>query len=354
MSGGALPSSNGHRVYVSDLAISHAPDGKIHIVDGDSLRYLGQLSAGAAAVLTIAPDGSELYVATTYYTRLYRGERSDQVDVYDAATLRLRAEIPLPPKKAPSLPYISLSAISGDGKLLFVQNATPATSISVVDLKRRKFLAEIPTPGCYALFAPPSAPDRVSTLCGDGTLLTITFKANAEVASSKRSAKFFDADKDPVFITAGHEGDRFFFVSFQGQVHAADLRGEEAKIDAPWSLLTAADQSARWRPGGYQMTTVEPATGRLYVGMHSHGGEGSHKNPAEEIWTFDIKSHKRLARTPTGAPVISIQSSADADARLFALEGEKMGLLEFDARGDLKLLRRADGFGDTSLGLQVH
>lgn len=348
-----LPASNGHRIFISDLAVNHSVDGRVHIVDGDSLRYLGQVSAGAGAMLSITPDGSELYVSTTYYTKLYRGERIEQVDVYDAHTLRLRAEIPLPLKRASSLPYTSLNAISSDGRLLFIQNATPATSVSVVDLKHRKFLAEVATPGCYALFAPPSAPNRVATLCGDGTLMTLTLSASGAVEAKKHSARFFDSDKDPVFISAGHDGDRFYFISFQGRVFPVDLSGETAKVDASWSLLAESEQAGRWRPGGYQLTTVQSRTGRLYVGMHKNGADGTHKYPAEEIWTFDLRSHKRVARTPTGAYVVSIESSAGADAKLFALEGEKNGLLEFDARGDLKLLKRVDGFGDTSLALQV-
>lgn len=348
-----LPASNGHRIFISDLAINHGVDGRVHIVDGDSFRYLGQISAGAGHMLSIAPDGSELYVATTYHTKLFRGERLEQVDVYDAHSLRLKAEIPLPLKRASSLPYENLSAISSDGRLLFIQNATPATSVSIVDVKQRKFLAEVATPGCYALFAPPSAPNRISTLCGGGTLMTLTLSASGAVETRKHSARFFDADKDPVFISAGHDGDRYYFISFQGRVFPADLSGETAKLDAPWSLLGEGDAADQWRPGGYQLSTVHSKSGRLYVGMHKNGAEGTHKYPAEEIWAFDLRSRKRVTRAPTGAYVVSIKSSTDADAKLFALEYEKNGLLEFDTRDDLKLLKRVDGFGDTSLALQV-
>lgn len=353
-SGGTLPSSNGHRIYVSDLAITHAVDSKVHIVDGDTLRYLGQLSAGAGGLLAVSPDNSELYVSTTYIAKLTRGERIDQVDVYSAAGLRLLAEIPLPPKRALSVPYNSLTALSGDGRLLFIQNATPATSVSVVDVKQRKFLMEIATPGCYGLFAPPASPSRVATLCGDGTLMTITMKADGSPPARGRSAKFFDADKDPVFITAGNDANKFFFVSFQGRVYPADLSGETATVGESWSLVSTDEQSSGWRPGGYQMTAVQGATGKLYVGMHNHGGEGSHKMPAEEIWGFDFRSHKRVTRVATEAPVMAISVSGDSNARLYAIELGKNGIMTYDARGELKLLQKVDGFGDSPLALQVH
>jgi methylamine dehydrogenase heavy chain len=351
--GGSLPPSNGHRVYLSDLVLNHAADGKIHIVDGDSLRYMGQLASGAGAFFAIAPDRSELYVSTTYWTRLSRGERIDEVDIYDAVTLRRRAEITLPPKRTLSIPYNSLTAISSDGRLLFIQNATPATSISVVDLKKRQLIADIPNPGCYALFAPQSAPDEIATLCGDGTVLRFTLGQDGKISTQSRTRKFFDPIADAVFITAGQTDGRFFFISFTGNVHPVDLRGPQPVVDKSWSLLTEADRQEGWRPGGYQITTVQPRTGRLYVAMHPHGTEGSHKNPAEEIWTFDIQSHRRTARTPTGAAVIAIEVSGDPNPRLFAIEGEKNGMLAFDAEGDLKLLKRVDGFGDTPLALQV-
>jgi methylamine dehydrogenase heavy chain len=349
-----LPPVDRRRVYIVDVAIMHPVDGKLHIVDGDSLRYLGQVSTAAAGTVQLAPDGSEIYVATTYFPRLGRGPREEEVDIYDAVTLRFKAQIPLPAKKSLSIPYDSLSAISADGRWLFVQNVTPASSISVIDLRSRQFVHEISTPGCYAVYSVPSAPSRLATLCGDGTLANFTLDADGAVADQSRSAKFFDADKDPVFITAGHAGDRFYFVSFLGVVHPVNLSDAQVSIEHPWSLVEPTDRPGGWRPGGYQLMAVQSARGRFYVGMHSQGSEGSHKNPAEEIWTFDLATHKRLIRTPTTGPVVAIQVSQDEKPALFAIDGEKNAVLEFDASSDLKLVRRVDALGgETALALVV-
>jgi methylamine dehydrogenase heavy chain len=37
----------------------------------------------------------------------------------------------------------------------------------------------------------------------------------------------------------------------------------------------------------------------LFALMHPNGEEGSHKNPAEEIWAFDVKAKTLLSRSPT-------------------------------------------------------
>ena len=111
----SLPPAGNARLYVTDVAINHIVDGKILIVDASKSAYLGTVSTAMAGQTTLAPDRSEIYVATTYFTKLNRGERQDQVDVYDAATLALKAEITIPPKHAQALPYRGTLRTSSDG-----------------------------------------------------------------------------------------------------------------------------------------------------------------------------------------------------------------------------------------------
>ena len=123
-----LPPANAHRVYLADFTINHVMDGRLNVIDGEKLKLQGIVATGFAGLPTLSPDRSELYVATTYYTRLNHGDRVDVVDVYDLATLAHKAEIPIPPKHAMALPYQGVIRTSVDGRLLFVQNATPAQS----------------------------------------------------------------------------------------------------------------------------------------------------------------------------------------------------------------------------------
>jgi hypothetical protein len=139
------------RLYLSDVALPHIVDGKLHVIDGDTMRYRGLVATGYAGQATLSADRRTLYVATSYYTRLSRGERTDVVDVYDAGTLAHSHEIVIPPKHAQALNYKGLIAVSADDRWVFVQNATPAVSVSVVDTRARTFVQEIDTPGCWTV-----------------------------------------------------------------------------------------------------------------------------------------------------------------------------------------------------------
>jgi methylamine dehydrogenase heavy chain len=349
----SLPPATPYRLYVSDVAISHIVDGKIHILDGRAMKYEGTVATAFAGNATLSADRSELYVATTYMTRLNRGERVDQVDVYDAATLKLTGEITLPPKHAQALPYRGLVRASADGRWLFVQNATPATSVSVVDLKARKFVTEVPTPGCWAVLTVPSEPARFTTICGDGALLTVSLDNDGNVAGQRRVPKFFDADTDPIFIHAEYDGDQVHFVSFKGRLHTARLNGEQASFDAPKPLVPAADAKGGWRPGGYQPIALHVASKRLYVGMHPGGKEGSHKEPAREIWVFDLATMKRVARVP-GSMAIALAVTRGDKPLLFAIDGAKNALVSWDVQGAPKLRpQRHTPMGDSATLIEV-
>lgn len=346
-----LPPATPSRVYVTDVTIGHIVDGRIHIVDADKSAYQGMVSTALAGQTALAPDRSEIYVATTYFSKLNRGERVDQVDVYDAATLALKAEIAIPPRHAQALPYRGTLRASSDGRWLFVQNATPATSVSIVDLKARKFVAETALPGCWIILPVPSAPNRFVTLCGDGTMEAVTVDADGKT-SITRSAKFFDPDHDALFVSGEAIGDRYHFVSYRGNVYVANVATDPPTVEAPWPLVSAAEAKAGWRPGGYQPVALHDKSGRIYVGMHPKGKEGSHKSPAKEIWAFDTASKKRIDRVPGHHATVIAASRGDAP-RVFAYSTDKSSLAVFDASGKLKHLKTASPFGELATQLDV-
>ncbi len=350
---GKLPPPNPYRIYLHDVAIGHIVDGRLHVIDGEKLRYEGVIATGLAGQAALSADRKEIFVATTYYSRLSHGVRTDVVDVHDAQTLALTGEIEIPPRHAQSLHYKGTIRPSADGRWLFVQYATPATSVGIIDLKTRKAVNEVATPGCWAILPAASVGGRFSTVCGDGTLLTVSLDDAGQVRSQKRSARFFDPDKAPIFIHGEQDGDTYRFVSFHGEVHTAHVGGEVASYDAPWSVLGAADRKQGWRPGGYQVFAQHNASGRLYVGMHDKGKEGSHKTPAKEIWTVDLASKKRIARTP-GNDAIALAVSQGERPRLFAYDGVKAAIAVFDASRKLTLSKRMEGVGETPTQMELH
>lgn len=313
------------RVYIPDIAINHIADGKLHVVDGETGAYQGVIGTGFTGQAKLSHDGKELYVATGYYSRGQRGDYTALVEVWDAETLRVKYEIPISEKRAMALNYKWLLSLSSDGRWLFVQNATPATSVTVVDLQARKEAAEISLPGCWAIYPVKSQPNRFGTLCGDGSVQMVTIGADGSASDRSISDTLFDPDKDALFIQGEPTGDTYHFVSFTGNVVGIDMSGPKASAAGRWSLVSDAERRKGWRPGGYQVLALHADSGRMYVTMHSGGAEGSHKAPAKEIWGFDLATRKRVMKMP-GHASTAIGTSSDGK-RLYAIDAEKASLV---------------------------
>ncbi|MCC7121401.1 MAG: amine dehydrogenase [Gammaproteobacteria bacterium] len=347
-----LPAANPYRLYVSDVAISHMIDGRMHIVDGETLKFIGMIGTGFTGLSTVSPDRSEIYVATTYLAKLNRGTRTDQIDVYDSQTLTIKAEIEIPPKHAQSLPYKGTIAVTPDGRFIISQNATPASSVAISDRKAEKFVTEVPTPGCWAILPARSA-NRFTTICGDGTLLTVTLGADGNPTDQQRSEPLFNPDKDPLFTQTVNDGDDYSFLSFHGEIYTANLGGAVAKIGPRWSLLDDADRKENWRPGGYQPFALSKDNAQLYVAMHPNGVEGSHKNPAAEIWSFDLATKKRLERV-AGNNAVALEVSRGANPLLFAIDPLTAGIVNYTTTPKLAVGKRVDGFGEAPILIETH
>lgn len=348
-----LAPADENRLYISDVAFRHMVDGRLHVVDGKRMKYLGLLPTGFGGQSLLSPDKRTIYVVSTYYPRLGRGERTDVVSLYDADTLAYRSEIVIPPRHAQSLNYRGIIASSADGRFLYVQNATPATSVSIVDLKEGKLAAEVQTPGCWGIFASAASSQRFQTLCSDGAMLTVSHDASGQPAGQKRSARMFDPQTDPVFLHAERIGNTLYFLSFNGNVYTADLSGETPGFGKPWPIVDAADAKGGWKPGGYQLFALHATSQRLYVGMHPKSREGSHKSPAAEIWTIDLASHKRVARAP-GENALALTITQGPRPTLYALDAVKSGAVALDPANRLKPVARLDGVSENAVQVEAH
>src|ERR1700681_4246095 len=144
----ALKPDNGHRLYIADKTPpAHAVDSKIRIIDGDDFSILGQLTNGSFGSFAISADRKTLFDATSFFSRGDHGARTDVVEYYDTATLNPRSETIVSGKRAMSHQYPVFLVESAESKYLIVQNATPASSISIIDLATKAILSEIPTAG---------------------------------------------------------------------------------------------------------------------------------------------------------------------------------------------------------------
>jgi methylamine dehydrogenase heavy chain len=335
-----LKPDNGHRLYIADkFPPAHAVDSRIHIIDGDDFAILGQVTNGSFGSFAVSADRKTLFDATSFFSRGDHGTRTDVLEYYDTSTLLPLSETILSGKRAMSNQYPVLLVESADAKYLLIQNATPATSVAIVDLATEAVLAEIPTAGCYGIYASSTLPGRFSSLCGDGTALTVDFDARGKETGRRRSANLFDPDQDALFITGVKMGAKTIFISFRGNVHVIDFSGEVATQDTPWTFIGAKEQAAHWRPGGYGNIAYSPFNGQLYLGMHPNGTEGSHKSPAVEIWKVDVAQHAVTRRVKSdGANYLQV--SHEAHPLLFSVnvkEGIQGSVTRYD--GDtLKVL----------------
>jgi methylamine dehydrogenase heavy chain len=255
------------------------------------------------------------------------------VEFTDNSTLAVAHEIVLPSKRAMTAPTLYNVTYSSDAHFVYVTYLTPAASFGVLDPAAGKVLSEIDTAGC--VLSIPVGPNRVSSLCENGRLLTVSLDASGHESGRAMTDPFFDADKDPVFAQGIPADKGVTFLSFLGEVHDVDLSGDKPVFAPPWSLLSGAEKG-QWRPGADQVGAIHKDTGRLYVPMHK-GGEGTHKDGGTEIWVFDMGTHRRLARWPLQAaglaPALALQVSQDRAPLLYVA----------NAAGDLGVFDALDG-----------
>lgn len=326
------------------------------IFDGDSGKMEGNIPAGYVANLAIAPDDSQFYVSETYWTHGTRGERQDLVSIYDAKTLNLVKEISLPGRAL--VGKKQNFDISASGSRAYVYIMHPAASVVWVDLKKQVVGGVVEIPGCALVF--PWGDAGFSSLCGDGSLATVTIPESGP-ARVTHTKPFFDANKDPIFEDSfvDRSTGTAIFLSYTGLVYQAKL-GSDTAVDKPWSIQNAAGfpvagtgvQELAWRPGGGQLAAYHKASGKLFVLMHP-GNYWTHKQGGTEVWVLDTKTHALVSRFPLrpvptsglgdeavpyyanigvsqdSKPLLYLLNSEGNDVVLDAITGEQLRKIEF-------------------------
>jgi methylamine dehydrogenase heavy chain len=309
-----LPTMGPHWVFIQD-PISNITINSISLIDGDSLRTLGMLSGGMESDFGLSPDHRHLYLADTYWSRGTRGARTDVVTIYDAKTLNPTGEVIIPPRQL-SIPDHTQLGVTTDSRFLLVTNMTPATSVTVIDLNDNKFVGKIDTPNCTEIFV--TGARSFSSICSDGSMMSVTMNDSGKAVASKRSGQFFDPEKDPVFGYPAMIGKVGNFVSFHGVVHPVDFSGAQARVLPTWPLLNAAQQAEGWLPGGWQAYWAHQGSRLLYVLMHQ-GGAWSHRLAGTQVWVYDVRKQRRIDTIMLAQPANSIVTTQDANPLLFAV-----------------------------------
>ncbi len=339
-----LPQPSPHWVWVNDMAFFAFPDGRAFLVDGDRGKLLGLLSTGFSFTSVLIPKARGLiYSPETYFSRGTRGARTDVVTIYDATHLAPLGEIEIPPKRASLMPTPGAQALTDDDRFLLIYNFTPAQSITVVDTRSRKFVAEIETSGCALAY--PTGPRSFFSICGDGALLATTLTEQGTLARRERTAAFIDVLKDPLSEKGVRLGDTWLFASFEGLLQPLQATAAGIKVQPSWPLFTRDELAQHWRTGGLQHLALHAHSGRLFAIVHQ-GGPETRKELGDRIWVYDLASHRKVQSIATRNKVGSIQVSQDAQPLLFACSLEANRLDIYDATSG-KYLRSVDSLGST-------
>jgi methylamine dehydrogenase heavy chain len=297
-------------------------------VGSDSREVKGLLQAHDSATLLVPDKRPELYVADTVWSRGVRGTRTDFITVYDTQTLNPIGEIVLPgAKRALITAMEGLLAFTDDQRMALVFDFTPASSVTIVDLVKRQILGEVEIPGCSLVY--PSGTRGFSTLCSSGTMLTVRLDANGAVAGRSESKAFNLLDTDPLFTASAVVAGVRYFPSLHGRVQPIDMRGDDVKILPDWPLISAADAAGQWRPSGWQIVAGDEQK-LLYVLMQPDAQEGTHKNPATEVWVFNTATKTRIKRLRLVRPGSSISLTHGAEPLLLVQTAERLDVYELN------------------------
>jgi methylamine dehydrogenase heavy chain len=305
------------------------------IYDAATGKMKGLVSTSHLSDLAIDPAGKYYYVSETIWSKGNRGTRQDMVSVYDSVDLKLQVEIAIPSRILVSDRKQNF-LLSDDGKWGFVYEFSPASSVNIVDLTKRKFLKNVEIPGCATLIPNPVG---FSALCSDGSMGTVSLASSTPQITS--TAPFFSAFDDPIFENFGYDKAKkqAVFLTYSGQIYTAQMSATPT-ISSPFSIQVAAGYrqaeskslDLAWYPGGRQPMALHSATGMLYVLMHT-GEYWSHKKGADEIWVLDIAARKVVKRLPVKDHVVHIEITQDAAPKLFVNTDEGLGIIIDPATG---------------------
>jgi methylamine dehydrogenase heavy chain len=91
--------------------------------------------------------------------------------------------------------------------------------------------------------------------------------------------------------------------------------------------VTAAEKTANWRPSGWQLITGDEQK-LLYVLMQPNAQEGSHKDPATEVWVYNVASKTRVRRMRLVRPGSSISLTHGAEPLLLVQAGQLLDVYD--------------------------
>ncbi|MDG2277050.1 MAG: amine dehydrogenase large subunit, partial [Pseudomonadales bacterium] len=306
---------------VHDFAFSGLIDSKFALVDTQNQTYKGMISAGQFATINFSTKRQKFYVGETIHTRGVRGKRQDIITIYDFENLDVVNEIDIPAKRMNVVINESSVVMTADEQFLLVFNMNPGTSVTVINLDSETVVGEIPMPGCTLMY--PDTQRGFFSLCGNGGLVHLMLDEQGGEKSRWSSEVFNDIDADPLSEKAAYINGVWYFVSYKGEVQPIDVTAQRPAVAERWWLASQMDRAANWRPAGWhgKAGNATDGTTKLWVAMTPDGYDGSHKDPATEVWLMDVERRSMLKRISLEVPALSIDVNRANDLLVVNIEG---------------------------------
>lgn len=319
---------------VHDVAFFHMSDGKVWVLDTaqDTVASQVQGSFNVSMIGNVlqAPSRGEIYATETFQSRGTRGVRTDVLTIWEQETLSPVAEVVLPQgKRFMGLPERDALLLLNQDRWLAIANFSPAASVTLVDLEKRKIIGDIATPGCVLTY--PAGERGFSSLCADGRFLSTQLAEDGSLQAQVRTDAFFDSDESPIFERPAIIGNMAYFPTFAGKVFPVDVGGRVAQVGEPWHLVPEAEREQGWAPGGIGIT-AEDDQGRFYVLMHPEAHDGSHNGGGAEVWVYDPEQRARVARIALREWGLSLAVSRGPEPKMLVTNPVDMSLELYDAR----------------------
>ena len=312
--------------FVFVAASSWTGAGAINIFGAADLAYRGNYPTGMQAQFALSGGETLGHVASAFPKRFTYGPVEAVIQSFDVATLKMRQEVIILPQFLQAPPAGGNIQDSADGSRALIQNATPATSVTIVNLKTRKVTAEAPTPGCWQINLSADG-SRFSTLCGDGTVLTVKIGADGRVTGQARSKAIFDVEKDPLFTHAQRVDGDLMFVSYSGVFYRVSDKGDVAELVDTFAFTKGVP--GEWAPGGSASMGYNAPNEVMFVAMHPGAKDGSHKDSSQEIWAVDLKTKTVMYRS-VAKGLTQIAVTQDPIPLVFGVNSHDGGLYRFE------------------------
>lgn len=338
-------------VFAHDANFNSLIAGKVILVDiaADTREYKGAVDASQFPSFIASNRRSEMYVGETFYSRGTHGIRTDVLSIYDMATMNKLDEVILPNNnRALIVVHKYAMGLLDNDRFLAIFNFTPATSVTVIDVKKRVITTEIALPSCHMIY--PTGKRGFSSLCADGSFFTVQLDRKGKEASRTAGKPFFSVDDDPIFGKPSYMGKTAYFVSYKSQVYPVDMSGNTPKVLGSWPLVNAKQAKQNWRPSGWQISTSD-GDKELYVIMSENGYNGSHKSGGEQIWVANVKDKvidRRLSVAKTNA--FSIELTPGENPLLAVINADLL-LDVYDTGGKFQ---RSLSLGDAATPFTLH